>query len=152
MYKRQIQAGFSTYWGPYVYAHYRTEQERIGRIHDLLNLLIFSFFCLLVVFEGIIFIIFPAKSAFLPYFPLMMLAVVFSIPVSYTHLDVYKRQNQDGRLLAAGSGRISLSAAGSRAARRRSQDVYKRQAPIGLLQPAVPAPVRNNPSCGYGLY
>lgn len=22
-----IQAGFSTYWGPYVYAHYRTEQE-----------------------------------------------------------------------------------------------------------------------------
>lgn len=27
-----IQAGFSTYWGPYVYAHYRTEQERIGRI------------------------------------------------------------------------------------------------------------------------
>lgn len=38
-----IQAGFSTYWGPYVYAHYRTEQERIGRIHDLLNLLIFGF-------------------------------------------------------------------------------------------------------------
>lgn len=74
-----IQAGFSTYWGPYVYAHYRTEQERIGRIHDLLNLLIFGFFCLLVMFEDIIFIIFPAKSACLPYFPLMMLAVVFSI-------------------------------------------------------------------------
>ena len=61
-----IQAGFSTYWGPYVYAHYRTEQERIGRIHDLLNLLIFGFFCLLVMFEDIIFIIFPAKSACLP--------------------------------------------------------------------------------------
>lgn len=30
-------------------------------------------------FEDIIFIIFPAKSACLPYFPLMMLAVVFSI-------------------------------------------------------------------------
>ena len=57
-----IQAGFSTYWGPYVYAHYRTEQERIGRIHDLLNLLIFGFFCLLVMFEDIIFIIFPAKD------------------------------------------------------------------------------------------
>lgn len=74
-----IQAGFSTYWGPYVYAHYRTEQERIGRIHDLLNFLIFGFFCLLVMFEDIIFVIFPAKSACLPYFPLMMLAVVFSI-------------------------------------------------------------------------
>ena len=78
-YATTIQAGFSTYWGPYVYAHYRTEQERIGRIHDLLNLLIFGFFCLLVMFEDIIFIIFPAKSACLPYFPLMMLAVVFSI-------------------------------------------------------------------------
>ena len=74
-----IQAGFSTYWGPYVYAHYREEQERIGRVHDVLNLLIFGFFCLLVMFEDIIFIIFPAKSACLPYFPLMMLAVVFSI-------------------------------------------------------------------------
>ena len=74
-----IQAGFSTYWGPYVYANYRTEQERIGRIHDLLNFLIFGFFCLLVMFEDIIFIIFPAKAACKPYFPLMMLSVVFSI-------------------------------------------------------------------------
>ena len=39
-----IQAGFSTYWGPYVYAHYREEQERIGRVHDVLNLLIFRLF------------------------------------------------------------------------------------------------------------
>lgn len=61
-----IQAGFSTYWGPYVYAHYRTEQERIGRIHDLLNLLIFGFFCLLVMFEDIIFIIFPANRPACP--------------------------------------------------------------------------------------
>ena len=45
-----IQAGFSTYWGPYVYAHYREEQERIGRVHDVLNLLIFGFFCVLVMF------------------------------------------------------------------------------------------------------
>ena len=39
-----IQAGFSTYWGPYVYAHYRAEQERICRVHDVLDLLIFGFF------------------------------------------------------------------------------------------------------------
>ena len=57
----------------------KKQKERIGRIHDLLNLLIFGFFCLLVMFEDIIFIISPAKSACLPYFPLMMLAVVFSI-------------------------------------------------------------------------
>ena len=93
-----IQAGFPP-TGPYVYAHYRTEQERIGRIHDLLNLLIFGFFCLLVMFEDIIFIIFPAKSACLPYFPLMMLAVVFSILCEGT---VY------GNTIAASRSRIRL--------------------------------------------
>lgn len=74
-----VQAGFSTYWGPYVFAHYRTEQARIGRIHDLLNFLIFGFFCLLVMFEDIIFVIFPGKASCMRFFPLMMLAAVFLI-------------------------------------------------------------------------
>ena len=74
-----IQAGFSTYWGPYVYAHYREEQERIGRVHDVLNLLIFGFFCMLVMFEDIVFLIFPNKKECLTIFPLLMLAVVFNI-------------------------------------------------------------------------
>ena len=60
-----IQAGFSTYWGPYVYSHYRDEQERICRVHDVLNLLIFG--------------IFPDKRGCLAIFPLLMLAVVFNI-------------------------------------------------------------------------
>lgn len=74
-----IQAGFSTYWGPYVYAHYREEQERIGRVHDVLNLLIFGFFCVLVMFEDVVFLIFPNKKECLTIFPLLMLAVVFNI-------------------------------------------------------------------------
>ena len=74
-----IQAGFSTYWGPYVYAHYREEQERIGRVHDVLNLLIFGFFCVLVMLEDIVFLIFPNKKDCLTIFPLLMLAVVFNI-------------------------------------------------------------------------
>ena len=74
-----VQAGFSTYWGPYVYAHYRDEQERIGRVHDVLNLLIFGFFCVLVMFEDIVFVIFPDKRGCLAIFPLLMLAVVFNI-------------------------------------------------------------------------
>ena len=64
-----VQAGFSTYWGPYVYANYRTEQARIGRIHDVLNFLVFGFFCLLILFEDIIFLIFPGKAACLRFFP-----------------------------------------------------------------------------------
>lgn len=79
-----VQAGFSTYWGPYVYAHYRTEQERIGRIHDLLNFLVFGFFCCLIMFEDIIFLIFPAKSACLRFFPIMMLSSVFAILIEGT--------------------------------------------------------------------
>ena len=74
-----IQAGFSTYWGPYVYAHYRAEQERICRVHDVLDLLIFGFFCALVMLEDIVFVIFPDKRGCLAIFPLLMLAVVFNI-------------------------------------------------------------------------
>ena len=74
-----IQAGFSTYWGPYVYAHYRAEQERICRVHDVLDLLIFGFFCVLVMLEDIVFVIFPDKRGCLAIFPLLMLAVVFNI-------------------------------------------------------------------------
>lgn len=74
-----IQAGFSTYWGPYVFAHYKEEQDRIGRVHDMLNLLIFGFFCALVMFEDVVFWIFPNKRDCLTIFPLLMLAVVFNI-------------------------------------------------------------------------
>lgn len=74
-----IQAGFSTYWGPYVFSHYREEQQRIARVHDILNLLIFAFFCVLVMLEDIIFLIFPDKRGCLAIFPLLMLAVVFNI-------------------------------------------------------------------------
>ncbi len=74
-----VQAGFSTYWGPYVFANYRDQQERIARVHDVLDLLIFGFFCCLVMFEDIIFLIFPDKAGCMPVFPLLMLGVVFNI-------------------------------------------------------------------------
>lgn len=79
-----VQAGFSTYWGPYVYAHYRTEQERIGRIHDVLNFLVFGFFCVLIMFEDVIFLIFPDKAACMRFFPVMMLSAVFAILIEGT--------------------------------------------------------------------
>lgn len=74
-----IQAGFSTYWGPYVFSHYREEQERIARVHDVLNLLIFGFFCALVMLEDVVFWLFPNKRDCLAIFPLLMLGVVFNI-------------------------------------------------------------------------
>ena len=74
-----IQAGFSTYWGPYIYAHYQDEQDRICRVHDVLNFLIFAFFTVLVMLEDIGFFFFPDKRGCLVIFPLLMLAVVFNI-------------------------------------------------------------------------
>ncbi len=48
-------------------------------MHDVLDLLIFGFFCVLVMLEDIVFVIFPDKRGCLAIFPLLMLAVVFNI-------------------------------------------------------------------------
>ncbi len=74
-----VQAGFATFWGPYVFAHYKTEQDRITTVHDVLDLLIFAFFACLVAFEDLLFWLFPAYAACLPIFPVLMLSVVFTI-------------------------------------------------------------------------
>lgn len=74
-----IQAGFATFWGPYIFAHYQTEKNRICTVHDVLNFLIFGFFTCLVALENILFWIFPAYAACLPIFPVLMLYVVFTI-------------------------------------------------------------------------
>lgn len=74
-----IQAGFATFWGPYVFANYKTEHERICTVHDMLDLLIFGFYAVLVAFEDILFWIFPAYADCLPIFPVLMLYVVFTI-------------------------------------------------------------------------
>ena len=101
-----VQAGFSTYWGPYVYANYRTEQARIGRIHDVLNFLVFGFFCLLIMFEDIIFLIFPGKAACLRFFPVMMLSSVFAILIEGTVYGnaIARRPHHDTIGVAVGVG------------------------------------------------
>lgn len=74
-----VQAGFSTFWGPFVYANYRTQQELIAKVHDYLCALILAFYCCLVAFEDVLFWIFPAYRACLPIFPVLMLNAVFNI-------------------------------------------------------------------------
>jgi len=101
-----IQAGFSTYWGPYVFKNYRDEQPRIARVHDVLNLLIFGFFCVLVMFEDVIFWIFPGKRDCLTIFPLLMLGVVFNILCEGTVYgnSIARRSWQDTIGIALGAG------------------------------------------------
>ena len=74
-----VQGGFAGFWGPYMFANYKTEQPRIKRVHNYLNLVILCFFAALVAFEDILFLIMPDYAAVQPIFPLMMLSAVFTI-------------------------------------------------------------------------
>lgn len=75
-----IQAGFATFWSAFIYANYKTEQEKIKHVHDYLTFLIVEFLCLIIAFEDIIFFILGRqyKSGILV-FPIMLLVPVFSI-------------------------------------------------------------------------
>lgn len=75
-----IQAGFATFWSAFIYANYKTEQEKIKHVHDYLTFLIVEFLCLIIAFEDIIFFILGRqyRSGILV-FPIMLLVPVFSI-------------------------------------------------------------------------
>ena len=75
-----IQAGFATFWSAFIYANYKTEQEKIKQVHDYLTFLIVEFLCLLLAFEDIIFFfIGPAYRSGMSVFPIMLLVPVFLI-------------------------------------------------------------------------
>ena len=75
-----IQAGFATFWSAFIYANYKTEQEKIKQVHDYLTFLIVEFFCVLLAFEDVIFFfIGPAYRSGMAVFPVMLLVPVFLI-------------------------------------------------------------------------
>ncbi|MEG2929931.1 MAG: hypothetical protein RR846_10350, partial [Oscillospiraceae bacterium] len=75
-----IQAGFSTFWSAFIYANYRQEQEKIKQVHDYLTFLMVEFFCVLVAFEDIIFIVLgPNYRQGIEIFPIMLLVPIFLI-------------------------------------------------------------------------
>ena len=75
-----IQAGFATFWSAFIYANYKTEQEKIKQVHDYLTFIIVEFFCVLVIFEDIIFWVLGSEYAMgIEVFPIMVLVPVFLI-------------------------------------------------------------------------
>jgi len=75
-----IQAGFATFWSAFIYANYKTEQEKIKQVHDYLTFIIVEFICVLVIFEDIIFWILGSEYAKgIEVFPVMVLVPVFLI-------------------------------------------------------------------------
>lgn len=76
-----VQAGFSTFWGAYVFKYYHSEQKVISKVHDYLNLIVLTFYALLVLFQDVIFLFFSTynNTVSKTIFPLIMLASVFNI-------------------------------------------------------------------------
>ena len=75
-----IQAGFATFWSAFIYANYKTEQEKIKQVHDYLTFIIVEFFCVLVIAEDLIFWILGSEYASgIEVFPIMVLVPVFLI-------------------------------------------------------------------------
>ena len=75
-----IQAGFATFWSAFIYANYKTEQEKIKQVHDYLTFLIVEFLCVLLAFEDVIFFFLgPEYRSGMAVFPIMLLVPVFLI-------------------------------------------------------------------------
>ena len=75
-----IQAGFATFWSAFIYANYKTEQEKIKQVHDYLTFVIVEFLCVLLAFEDVIFFFLgPDYRSGMAVFPIMLLVPVFLI-------------------------------------------------------------------------
>lgn len=75
-----VQAGFATFWSAFIYANYKTEQEKIKQVHDYLTFLIVEFLCVLLAFEDVIFLFLgPGYKSGISVFPIMLLVPVFAI-------------------------------------------------------------------------
>ncbi len=74
-----IQLGFAAFWGAYMYANYKTQQPRIQKVHDIMNLVILAFFALVVAFEDVLFWLLRGFRDVQPIFPLVLLSAVFTV-------------------------------------------------------------------------
>ncbi len=52
-----IQGGFATFWSAFIFKNYKTEQQKIIKVHDFLTFIILTLMAFLLVFQPIIFMI-----------------------------------------------------------------------------------------------
>lgn len=74
-----VQLGFASFWSAYMYANYKTQQARIQKVHDYLNLLVLAFFTVMVAMEDVLFWVLGNSKDVQPIFPMMMLSAVFNV-------------------------------------------------------------------------
>ena len=52
-----VQAGFSTYWAPFIYANYQTEKENIAKVHRMITFLITAFGLIIILAQDLIYLL-----------------------------------------------------------------------------------------------
>lgn len=73
-----IQTGFNTYWAPYVYEHYQTDDKaRFFTVHRLMACLLTGFGLTLTILQSVVFLLLGAKyRSSVIYFPFLFLAPI----------------------------------------------------------------------------
>ncbi len=75
-----LQAGFNTYWVAFVYENYKTEKEKIKKVHNYITFTMVLFGMLLVLGQDVIFLIVGEKYLYAKtFFPFLLIA-----PIAYT--------------------------------------------------------------------
>ena len=73
-----IQAGINTFWMPFVYENYKTEQKKIQTIHKIISMLMIGFALLIIAFKDLIYFILVDKSYYLgiSIFPFLLISPI----------------------------------------------------------------------------
>jgi O-antigen/teichoic acid export membrane protein len=75
-----VQAGFSTYWAPFIYANYQTEKENIAKVHRMITFLITAFGLIIILAQDLIYLLVGTSyRESRVFFPLLLLS-----PICYT--------------------------------------------------------------------
>ena len=80
---------FTTYWGPFIYKYYKTEQQLIKNIHNVMMIISLSLTVGIMVFQDLLYIVVGRTyQASQPYFMLVMLAPIAVLIAETTNYGV----------------------------------------------------------------
>lgn len=82
-----MRGGFATYWGPFMYNNYKTEQEKIIKVHGLFVLFSTICFSLLLLFKDIIYLLIGVE--YIEGKTIMSYVLLSSILQSFLETTVY---------------------------------------------------------------
>lgn len=75
-----LQSGFATFWAAYIYGNYKTEQETIKKMHDMVMLVLIYIYAAFILFKDIVYFLIgneyhDSKSFFamVVFYPIMIL-------------------------------------------------------------------------------